>query len=256
MGAQMDCNAILTVCKSCRGKKAWACIRKEPPVPTIRFAHTSMHFDKRTYTLKGERVLLSTIDGRIKFPLQGGEYPTRIPASGRPKEAEWVVRDRTWYRSPVVQRKDSHALASGSVLRVEVAQKNLAPISTGKIFGSGKLRDTRDYSLALRHRFPSNGSQSAREKLRQESDKKMRSVWHMNPKASKSVVGAAIEVAVARIRMQDLTHIPNRRKGRKRVCATVGTAGRGGSCHPSSTTSIPEPPCARPACVGEVWGHA
>ncbi|CAF0701092.1 hypothetical protein MPNT_40134 [Candidatus Methylacidithermus pantelleriae] len=79
-----------------------------------------MHFDKRTYTRKGERVLLSTIDGRIKFPLHGGDYPTRIPASGRPKEAEWVVRDRTWYRNPVVERKESHALGSSPMLRREV----------------------------------------------------------------------------------------------------------------------------------------
>ncbi|WP_460431344.1 hypothetical protein, partial [Aquaspirillum soli] len=82
LGSQMCCNAIFSVCKAYKAQKELGRIRKDAPIPDIRFNRTSVHFDKRTYTLKGKTVSLYTLDGRITVPLRLGEHQRRILDSG------------------------------------------------------------------------------------------------------------------------------------------------------------------------------
>jgi putative transposase len=90
LGSQMCCNAIFSVCKAYKAQREIGRIRKDAPIPEIRFDRGSVHFDKRTYSLKGETVSLYTLDGRITVPMRLGEHQRRILASGKPKEAEVV----------------------------------------------------------------------------------------------------------------------------------------------------------------------
>lgn len=71
LGSQMVCNAIFAVAKAYRNR----CIAKDTIVPTIRFhKHRSVHFDKRTYSLKGEILSLYTLKGRIRIPMKVGVF--------------------------------------------------------------------------------------------------------------------------------------------------------------------------------------
>lgn len=164
LGSQMCCNAIFSVCKAYKAQKELGRIRKDAPIPDIRFNRTSVHFDKRTYTLKGKTVSLYTLDGRITVPLRLGEHQRRILESGQPKEAELVLRNGQWFFNLVVDQGDVEPVASGPVLGVDVGENNLAAHSLGKVFGGEHLRDKRDRYLALRRRLQSNGSQSAKTK--------------------------------------------------------------------------------------------
>ena len=109
------------------------------------------------------------------------------------------------------------AVASGPVMGVDVGENKLAAHSLGKVFGGEHLRDQRDRYLALRRRLQSNGSQSAKQKLRQVSGKEMRRVKHINHETSKAIVQAAIQAGIAKITMEDLTHIRQRIKAGKRM---------------------------------------
>src|ERR1700730_15948539 len=91
LGAQMACNAIFSVCKAYRSQRVLGRITQEA-VPSLRFNRASVHFDQRTYTLKGEVVSHNTLQGRILVPLILGDHQRRILQSGRPKEAELVFR--------------------------------------------------------------------------------------------------------------------------------------------------------------------
>ncbi|WP_086133850.1 RNA-guided endonuclease TnpB family protein [Methylocaldum sp.] len=217
LGSQMCCNAIFSVCKAYKAQKELGRIRKDAPVPGIRFDRASVHFDKRTYSLKGETVSLYTLDGRIEVPMRLGEHQRRILESGKPKEAELVFRKGKWFLNLVVESGDVEPVASGPVMGVDVGENNLAATSTGKVFGGEHLRDRRDRYLALRRRLQSNGSQSARQKLRQVSGKEARHVKHINHETSKAIVQAAIQAGVAKITMEDLTHIWERIKAGKRM---------------------------------------
>ena len=217
LGSQMCCNAIFSVCKAYKAQKELGRIRKDTPIPGIRFDRASVHFDKRTYSLKGETVSLYTLGGRISVPLRPGEHQRRILESGRHKEAELVLRKGRWFFNLVVESHDAKPVAFGPVMGVDVGENNLAAHSLGKVFGGEHLRDRRDRHLALRRRLQSNGSPSAKQKLRQVSGKEMRRVKHTNHETSKAIVQAAIKAGVAKITMEDLTHIRARIKAGKRV---------------------------------------
>lgn len=221
LGSQMCCNAIFSVCKAYKAQKALGRIRKDRPVPEIRFDRASVHFDKRTYTIKDETVSLYTLDGRIVVPMRMGEHQRRLLSSGKPKEAELVLRKGVWYFNLVVETQDADSVTSGPVVGVDVGENNLAAISLGKVFGGGRLRHERDRYLALRRRLQSNGSQSAKRKLRQVSGKEARRVKHINHETSKAIVAAAVAAGARKIVLEDLTHIRARIKAGKRMRARL-----------------------------------
>jgi len=217
LGSQMCCNAVFSVCKAYRAQKRLGRIKNDEPVPLIFFHRASVHYDKRTYSLKGNAVSLNTLDGRILAPMRLGEHQRRILESGAPKEAELVLRQGIWFFNLVVESGDVQPMASGPVMGVDVGENILAATSTGKLFGGEHLRDQRDRHLARRRRLQSNGSQSARQKLRQVSGKERRRVRHVNHETSKAIVAEAVKAGVAKISMEDLTHIRARIKAGRRI---------------------------------------
>jgi IS605 OrfB family transposase len=221
LGAQMVCNAIFSVCKAYKAQKKLGRIRKDAPVPAVHFNRASVHFDKRTYSIHGERLSLYTLSGRITVTLVTGEHQRRIMASGKAKEAELVCRRGRWYFNLVVESDDADPIPSGPVMGVDVGENNLAATSTGKVWGGGKLRHKRNGYLALRRRLQSNGSQSARQKLRQVSGKERRRVTHINHETSKAIVAEARRIGASRIVMEDLCHIRDRIQAGKRVRARL-----------------------------------
>lgn len=221
LGSQMCCNAIFSVCKAYKAQKALGRIRKDREVPAMRFERASVHFDKRTYSIQGDSVSLYTLDGRIVVPMRMGEHQRRLLSSGKPKEAELVLRKGVWYFNLVVETQDADSVTSGPVVGVDVGENNLAAISLGKVFGGGRLRHERDRYLALRRRLQSNGSQSAKRKLRQVSGKEARRVKHINHETSKAIVAAAVAAGARKIVLEDLTHIRARIKAGKRMRARL-----------------------------------
>jgi putative transposase len=221
LGAQMVCNAIFSVCKAYKAQKKLGRIRKDAPVPAVHFNRASVHFDKRTYAIHGERLSLYTLSGRITVTLVTGEHQRRIMASGKAKEAELVCRRGRWYFNLVVESDDADPIPSGPVMGVDVGENNLAATSTGKVWGGGELRHKRDGYLALRRRLQSNGSQSAKQKLRQVSGKERRRVTHINHETSKAIVAEARRIGASRIVMEDLCHIRDRIQAGKRVRARL-----------------------------------
>jgi IS605 OrfB family transposase len=192
-------------------------IRQDAPVPAIHFDRASVHFDKRTYSIKGGAISLNTLGKRIRVKLLPGEHQQRLLDAGAPKEAELVFRKGNWYFNLVVESDDGKQVASGPVIGVDVGENNLAAVSTGKAFGGEHLRDRRDRYLALRRRLQSNGSQSAKQKLRQVSGKEARRMKHINHETSKAIVAEAKQVGASKITMENLTHIRSRIKAGKRM---------------------------------------
>jgi IS605 OrfB family transposase len=221
LGSQMCCNAIFSVCKAYKAQKALGRIKKNEPVPEIRFERASVHFDRRTYSLKNNHISLNTLNGRVSVPLLLGEHQKKLLASGQPKEAELILREGVWYFNLIVESYDAELRPSGPAMGVDVGENTLAAVSTGKVFGGEALRHRRDLYLAQRRRLQSNGSQSARQRLRQVSGKEMRRVKHVNHETSKAIVAVAEAAGVGKITMEDLRHIRDRIKAGRRVRARL-----------------------------------
>lgn len=213
LGSQMICNAIFTVCKAYKNK----CILKGETVPTIRFhKNRSVHFDKRTYSLKGNSLSLYTLQGRIRVEMQMGPFQQAYFANGSPKEAELIFKKGRWYFNLVLDLPDSLICQNSGIMGVDLGENVLAATSSGKLFGGGKVRHERHQFLSKRRSLQSNGSQSAKQLLKKISGKEARRIKHINHEVSKQVIQEAMSTDVGTIVMEDLTNIRQRiRAGKK-----------------------------------------
>lgn len=216
LGAQMVCNAIFSVCKAYKAQVALKRIGKET-VPKVCFEKPSVHFDKRTYSIKKEVVSLYTLNGRIKVPMILGEFQRRHLASGVPKEAELINKKGTWFFNLVLETETPKIETSGPALGVDIGENYLAATSTGKLFGGRSLRDRRDRYLDLRKRLQSNGSASSKQLLCKISGKEARRVKLENHRISKAIVLEAQNIGAGTIVLEDLTNIRKNIKGGRRI---------------------------------------
>lgn len=218
LGSQMVCNAVATVSEAYKALSP----SRDQDVPVVRFRPTgSVHFDKRTYSIRGDALSLYTLGGRILVPWELGGFQQAYLRQGVPKEAELVCRGNTWFFNLVLDIDPVSISDSELVMGVDVGENNLAATSTGKVFGGGSLRFERDVHLAFRRRLQSNGSQSARHRLQQVSGCEQRHVRHINHVVSKAIVAEAKAGGAGTIAMEDLTHIRRRIKAGKRIRARL-----------------------------------
>ena len=220
LGSQMVCNAIYSVCKAYKAQSKLNRIKADKPVPRIAFKNSSVHFDKRTYTLQPDNVItLYTLDKRISAKMILGKHQANLLHSGNPKEAELLYRKHTWFFNLVIEIPDliKTTANSNKIIGVDVGENNIAAISTKTIFGGGKLKDRRDKYLALRRRLQSNGSQSAKQLLKKISGREQRFVKHTNHVVSKQIVESAINNGASKLVMEDLTNIRANIKAGKRI---------------------------------------
>ena len=214
LGSQMVCNAIFAVCKAYKAKT----IYKQDPVPVIQFRRgRSVHFDKRTYSLKGNILSLYTLQGRIHIEMQMGEFQRTLFSLGAPKEAELICKKGRWYFHLVLQLPDPPVSEQAGRLGVDLGENVLAAISSGKLYGGGQVRHKRDQFLSKRRSLQSNGSQSAKQLLKKISGKEARRIKHINHNVSKQIIKEATQVQAGTIVMEDLTHIRKRIKAGKKI---------------------------------------
>lgn len=222
LGAQMACNAVAAVSAAYASYFSNNPAMKKQPWPVLAFRVAgSVHFDKRTYALRGQAVSLFTLDGRQIVPLRLGAHQAKLMAAGAPKEAELVRRGTTFYLHLVFALEDPPALASDAVLGVDVGENVIAATSSGKRIDGGQLRFDRDRHLALRARLQGNGSPSAKQRLKTVSGRERRPVTHVNHVVSKQLVAEALKAGSGVVALEDLTHIRKRIKAGVRVRARL-----------------------------------
>ena len=141
LGSQMVCQAVHRVADAYKTLKANKGIAKDKPVPAITFRPTSVNFDKRTYSMKGETLSLFTLSGRVKVPFTCGKHQRNLLTGSTPKEAKLIVRKGVWYFNLVLDLPDAPPVSGGGVLGVDVGENNLASSSTCLLYTSPSPRD-------------------------------------------------------------------------------------------------------------------
>lgn len=209
LGSQMCCNAIAKVAQALKTQKR--------PKPLLFKKRCSVHFDIRTYSLKGTVLSLFTPKGRIQISLEISDFHKPFIDFGTTKEADLVRRGNRWFFHLVLDLPDVLPIETGKAIGVDLGENVLAATSTGKLFGGGVLRSQKDQFLAMRKRLQSNGSQSAKQKLRQISGREKRNVKHVNHCISRQIVQEAKESGCSTIIMEDLKNIRERIKAGKKL---------------------------------------
>ena len=214
LGSQMVCNAFQKVCSAYKVLK----IKKSQDLPTINFKDTgSVHYDKRTYSIKDNILSLYTTNGRIKCEFTTGDFQREYLQMGKLKEAELIRKGEGWFFNLVLDLPDRELKKEGKIFSIDVGENNLATTSNGTIHGGGKLRHERDVFLARRAKLQSNGSKSAKRCLKRISGKERRHVKETNHIISKALVKEAVQRGAKVIILEKLTNIRNRIKGNKRM---------------------------------------
>ena len=218
LGSQFTCNAIKTVAGKYKALK----LKKDQDVPHIHFRPKSVHYDKKTYTLKDDNtVSLSTLGKRVDAKLIWGKHQKSLFDKGNPKEAELIFKNGTWYFNLVVEIATPERTESRNIMGVDLGENNIAATSTGKLIGGGKLRYDRDRFLAIRRRLQRNRSQSARQLLKRLSGKEARHVTQVNHQVANVIIAEAIKNNIGIIALEKLTNIRKRIKAGKRVRARL-----------------------------------
>lgn len=208
LGAQMSCNAIA---KAAQALKATKCKRK------ISFKHGSVHFDKRTYSLKGNILSLFTLQKRIQLQLKISMFHQKFLDQGKIKEGELVRKGKRYFFHLVLDLPDIPAAKSNKAMAVDLGENVLAATSFGKLFGGGSLRASRDKFLAYRKRLQSKGSQAAKQQLGYISGKEKRKCRHVNHCIAKEIVQEAQRNGCSTIILEDLKNIRERIKAGKKM---------------------------------------
>lgn len=209
LGSQMCCNIIAKTSASLKALKS--------PKQVLFKYGCSVHFDKRTYSLKENRLSLFTLRGRIKIPLEISPYHQGFLDFGTPKEGELVRKGKRWFFHLVLDLPDVLPMPAGIAMGVDLGENVLAATSTGRLFGGGALRARRDRFLGMRKRLQSKGSQSAKQKLREISGREKRNVKYVNHCIAKELVLEAQKNGCSTIIMEDLKNIRERIKAGKRL---------------------------------------
>lgn len=209
LGSQMICNAIAKVAFALKG------LKKQRKI--LFKSRSSIHFDKRTYSLKGTILSLYTLQGRMQIPLVVSEFHKAFLEKGTVKEAELVFKGRHLFFNLVLDLEDVPVLSKQDIMGVDFGENNLAATSTGKLFGGGQLKMKRDNYLAHRRRLQSNGSQAAKQRLRKISGREKRHVRYINHCVSKEIVEEALRNNCSTLVLEDLKNIRLRIKGGKRL---------------------------------------
>ena len=209
LGAQMCCNAI--------AKTAQALKALKHPKAILFKNGCSVHFDKRTYSLKGTVLSLFTLEKRIRLCLEFSEFHKSFLDRGKVKEAELVRKGKRWFFHLVLDLPDVPVVESNKAMAVDLGENVLAATSTGKLFGGGPLRAKRDQFLGHRRRLQGKGSQAAKQRLRQISGHEKRAVRHVNHCVAKEIVLEAQTNGCSTIILEDLKNIRKRIRADKKV---------------------------------------
>jgi len=117
IGSQMVCNAIQKVCSSYKVLK----IKRSQDVPVITFKDTgSVHYDKKTYSIKGGKLSLYTVDGRIKCDFITGDFQKEYLKEGAVKEAELIRKGKRWFFNLVLDLPDKEFKKEGKIFAIDV----------------------------------------------------------------------------------------------------------------------------------------
>jgi len=182
----------------------------------LKFTKLSMDLDERLFRLiykpDGIYASISTVQKRVKPPLDIGEYQRKLLEDAKPTHAVLVYRDKAFFLHVTINKAVPEPKGSNPV-GVDIGMNKLLVASNGfKIKGKAILRRRRHFR-ELRSSLQSKGTKSAKRRLKRLSGKERRWVNTILHQVSKQFVNILKEGDV--VVMEKLTGIRNRAKHRK-----------------------------------------
>ena len=212
LSANLACRAIARVVGSRKaaGKKGYAVGKFQP---------TSVQYDARIFSLQGEQVSLTTVDGRKSIRLVLGIRDRALLATApQPTSATLVLRKKELWLHIQIQVECVEPIAINQVIGVDLGRTDIAVTSQGEYFSGSSVTKTRDHFSSVRASLQTKASlgtvtRSTRRRVRgllqQLGGKEKKfSTWY-NHTVSRQIVNSAL-VSQSALALEDLTGIRER----------------------------------------------
>ncbi|HID90362.1 TPA: transposase [Candidatus Bathyarchaeota archaeon] len=181
----------------------------------LRFKALSMDLDERLFRLiykpDGVYASISTLQKRVKPPLDIGEYQRKLLEDIKPKHAVLVYRDKAFFLHIAINEEAPEPKGDNSV-GVDVGIKNLLVASNSFKVKGGEALHKRRHFRELRSSLQAKGTASAKGKLKRLSGRERRYVNTVPHQVSRAFVNSLREGDI--VVMERLTGI--RRNARHR----------------------------------------
>jgi IS605 OrfB family transposase len=179
----------------------------------LKFRKLSMDLDERLFRLiykpDGIYASTSTLQRRVKPPLNIGDYQRKLLEEAKPTHATLVYRNKTFYLHIPIERQVPEPKGNNPV-GVDIGVKNLLVASNGFKVKGGEILAKRRRFRGLRSSLQRKGTASARRKLKQLSGRERRCVNTVLHQVSRAFVNSLREGDV--VVMEKLTGIRNNAK--------------------------------------------
>jgi putative transposase len=187
--------------------------RKRKLLKPRKFRPTSMSLDQRTFSFNEKRweVSVSTVSGRLKLPLDIGDFQRGLLSGQKPTSATLCYDKRTkqFYINIAVRREVTPPTGGGNVIGIDRGIYNLATTTTGLKFSGRQAMHVRRRYARLRRALQAKGTKGAKRLLdKRLSGKERRWMADLNHRVAKAIVSSCKPGDV--IVMEDLRHIRER----------------------------------------------
>lgn len=187
--------------------------RRDKP---LEFKSLSMDLDERLFRLidkpDGIYASISTIQKRVKVPLDIGEYQRKLLENAKPTHAVLVYRDKQFFLHITINKTVPEPKGNNPV-GVDVGMKNLLVASNGFKVKGGEILRKRHCFRELRSSLQAKGTKSAKRRLKRLSGREGRYVNTVLHQVSRAFVNSLREGDI--VVMEKLAGIRNRAKHRK-----------------------------------------
>ena len=176
--------------------------------------NSGIRYDKRLFTLRGQQLTLSSINGRIKSTVEFPEWCKEVVKEGKVQGVQlcWDKKKKQFNANFVFKLFDTKPKTDGTVIGLDRGLINLVTASNGEIFGGKSVRKSQRKFLYLRRKLSSKGTHSAKRLLRKLSGKEQRFSRDVNHIIAKKL---ASQSEVKTYVIEDLTAIRRQKRGRK-----------------------------------------
>ncbi len=176
--------------------------------------NSGIRYDKRLFSLRGEQLTLSSINGRIKTIIQFPKWNKEIVEAGKIQGIQlcWDKKKKQFNVNIVFSLFDVKPKTGGTVIGLDRGLINLVTSSEGEIFGGKEVRKNQRKFLYLRKRLSAKGTRSAKQLLKKLSGKEQRFSREINHIIAKKLASRS---EVKTYVIEDLSGIKNKSRGRK-----------------------------------------
>jgi IS605 OrfB family transposase len=172
--------------------------------------HSSLRYDRRTFTIRGQQITLTGLHKRHKEILSIPDYYKSIFESWVCKSGTLSYINGQFYINLVFET-NSPEQVQGNVVGIDRGLYNLATLSDGTNMSGSAIRSVQRKYLYNRRKLQAKGTPSARRLLRKMSGKEKRFSRDVNHVITKKLSCLPYSVFV----LEDLSSIRTQRRGRK-----------------------------------------